>query len=395
VGAIHPVILSGGAGTRLFPLSRPELPKQFLALAGTRTLIQQTAARVMRYGAPTIIANRDHRALVAEQLAQMNASMVLEPLKRSTGPAAAVASLLLADPSALVFLLPSDHAITNETAFHDAVAAAMPAVEQGFIVTFGIKATSPETGYGYIQTGAALAGASRIVRFVEKPPFDVARAYVAGGDYCWNSGMFLFRADAMLEELQRHAPDVLAAARAALAKARRADGVTFLDEAAFAASPDISIDHAVMEKTDRAAVVPCEIGWSDIGTWTALWRFSQSRADLAAVVRPWGRYTSIAQGAGFQVKEIVVNPASRISLQRHGHRREYWTVVAGTARVTRDDEVFDLEMGGAAEIPLGAMHRLENPGAAPLHIVEVQFGDYLGEDDIERFADDYGRTPAS
>ena len=389
---IHPVILSGGAGRRLYPLSRPEMPKQFLALAGEKTLIQQTALRVARYEAPTIIGNRDHRDLIAGQVAQAGVkprAIVLEPVKRSTAPAAAIASLL--EPVGLVLLLPSDHAIADEAAFHKAVEIAAPIAQQGFIVTFGIAANSPETGYGYIQKGAALApGVSRVARFVEKPSLDIARGFVASGDYCWNSGMFLFRADIMLEELQRHAPDVLAAARAALEKSRREDGVVFLDETAFAASPDISLDHAVMERTDRAAVVPCEIGWSDIGSWQALWRTSQGRGET--VIRPWGSFTSIAKGEGFQVKEIVVNPGSRISLQRHKHRREYWTVVAGSARVTRDDEVFDLAMNESVEIPLGAKHRLENPGSEPLHIIEVQFGDYLGEDDIERFADDFGRV---
>jgi mannose-1-phosphate guanylyltransferase/mannose-6-phosphate isomerase len=398
---IHPVILSGGAGTRLYPLSRPGMPKQFLALTGERTLFQQTALRAARYGAPSVIANSDYRDLVARQLMQTGLSpciVALEPMKRSTAPAAAVASLLIAngDPSGLVLLLPCDHAMTDEAAFHQAVTRAAQAAQQGFIVTFGIVADRPETGYGYIRKGAALAPAVlRVARFVEKPSREVAADLVKSGDYCWNSGMFLFRADTMLDELQRHAPRVLAAARKAMENARREAGIILLDETAFAASPGVSIDHAVMEKTDRAAIVPCEIGWSDIGSWAALWRFSQTRADLAAVTRPWGRFTSIATGEGFQVKEIVVNPGNRISLQRHSHRREHWTVVAGSARVTRDEEVFALVVNESAEIPLGAKHRLENPGQEPLHVIEVQFGDYLGEDDIERFADDYGRIPPS
>lgn len=398
--SIHPVILSGGAGTRLYPLSRPEMPKQFLALAGDRTLIQQTAQRAARYGAPSIIGNHGHRDLIARQLTQAGIdprAVILEPMKRNTAPAAAVASLLVAqaDPAGLVFLLPSDHAIMDEAAFHKTVEIAAPAASQGFIVTFGIAPDRPETGYGYIQKGSQVVpGVLSVARFAEKPSLDKAKSYLASGLYCWNSGMFLFRADAMLEELQRHAPRVLAAARAAIATSKHDGAFVLLDDAAFSASPDISIDHAVMEKTGRAAVVPCDIGWSDIGSWSALWRFSQTRADLAAaaVTRPWGRFTSIATGEGFQVKEIVVNPQSRISLQRHSHRREHWTVVTGTARVTRDEEVFDLALNESAEIPLGAKHRLENPGREPLHIIEVQFGDYLGEDDIERFADDYGRV---
>jgi mannose-6-phosphate isomerase-like protein (cupin superfamily) len=249
--------------------------------------------------------------------------------------------------------------IGDEAAFHRAIAQAVPLAEDGSIVTFGIPATSPETGYGYIARGDA----HRVARFVEKPALEQAKALVASGAL-WNSGMFLFRGDVMLEELDRHGREG-------------------------------SLDRAVMEKTDRAAIVPTDMGWCDIGSWPSLWRHTQTRSDLSPVERPWGRYTGFAQGEGFQLKEIVVDPGRRISLQRHRHRREHWIVMAGRARVTRDDAVFDVEVNGTADIPLGAVHRLENPGSEPLHIIEVQFGDYLGEDDIERFADDFGRVPSS
>ncbi|HEX3672745.1 MAG TPA: sugar phosphate nucleotidyltransferase [Rhizomicrobium sp.] len=341
-------ILCGGDGTRLAPLPA----KQFLALTGPQTLIQQTMRRAARYEPVTVITNAAQAGLVAAQLPGTN--VILETVRRGTATAAALAAE--AEPG-LILLLPADHVIANEAAFHRAVAAAAPLAEAGRIVTFGIPAAWPETGYGYI----AHAGTD-VTRFVEKPPREQAQVLIAQGAL-WNSGMFLFRGDVMREELARFGREG-------------------------------SLDHAVMEKTDRAAVVPCEIGWSDIGSWQSLWRFTQSRTDLAGatVVRPWGRYTSFAHGEGFQLKELVVDPGKRISLQRHKHRREYWTVVAGRALVTRDKDVFALGIGEHAGIPLGALHRLENPGAEPLHIIEVQFGDYLGEDDIERFSDDFGRA---
>lgn len=343
---IHPVILCGGDGTRLAPLPA----KQFLALTGPQTLIQQTARRMSRYGPATVIANQAHGELVAAQLPGTN--VILESIRRGTAGAAALACEAQAG---LVLLVPSDHVITDEAAFHVAVAEAAALAEQGFIVTFGITATAPETGFGYI-----VHDGTKMTRFVEKPDRAAAEALIAGGAL-WNSGMFLFRGDVMAEQLARYGREG-------------------------------SLDRVVMEKTDRAAVVPCDIGWRDIGSWPSLWRYTQTRGDLSPVVRPWGRYVSFAQGDGFQLKEIVVNPGSRISLQRHHHRREHWIVMTGRARVTRDDAVFDLDVGGTADVPLGAIHRLENPATEPLHIIEVQFGDYLGEDDIERFSDDYGRV---
>jgi mannose-1-phosphate guanylyltransferase len=342
-------ILCGGDGTRLAPLPA----KQFLALTGAQTLIQQTVRRAARYEPVTVIANQAHRDLLAAQLPGTN--VILEPVRRGTAAAAALACEAQAG---LVLLLPSDHVIADEAAFHRAVADAAALAQKGFIVTFGITASAPETGFGYI-----VRDGDRVARFVEKPPLAEAEALITDGAL-WNSGMFLFQGRVMREELLRYGHEG-------------------------------SLDRVVMEKTDRAAVVPCDIGWRDIGSWQSLWRFTQSRTDLAPVTRPWGCYASIAQSEGFQLKEIVVNPHSRISLQRHKHRREHWIVMAGLARVTCDDEVFDVAVGGTADIPLGAMHRLENLGDTPLHIMEVQFGDYLGEDDIERFSDDYGRVPPS
>ena len=339
-------VLAGGDGTRLAPLRA----KQFLALTGPDTLIQQTVRRVSHYAPVTVIAHQDHRDLLAEQLPRTN--VIPESFRLGT---AGAATLACEAQDGLVLLLPSDHVIADEAAFHRAVAEAAALAEKGLIVTFGIAATAPETGYGYI-----VRDNERVTRFVEKPPPAAAEALIANGAL-WNSGMFLFQGRVMREELARFGREG-------------------------------SLDRVVMEKTDRAAVVPCDIGWRDIGPWPSLWRFTQTRTDLSPVMRPWGRYVNFAHGAGFQIKEIVVNPGSRISLQRHRHRREHWIVMTGRARVTRDDAVFDLDVGGTADIPLGAIHRLENPGAEPLHIIEVQFGDYLGEDDIERFSDDYGRV---
>jgi mannose-1-phosphate guanylyltransferase/mannose-6-phosphate isomerase len=389
--------LSGGAGTRLMPLSRAEKPKQFLTLAGDKTLIQQTALRARQCDLPIIIGNRDHHALIAGQMQAIGVvprAVVLEPVGRNTAASAALAALLSPESQNLILLLPSDHAITNEVAFLQAVDAASDAARMGFIVTFGLAPHTPETAYGYIQKGEELTQrALRVKRFAEKPARDEANDYLASGNYLWNSGMFLFRADTMLEELKRHAPEVLSAVRAAVENATREDFYVSPDKETFLRAPAISLDRAVMEKTDRAAVVPANIGWSDIGSWESLIRFAKTRGDLAKpVMRPWGSYFSAAMGEGFQVKEIVVNPKSRLSLQRHKHREEYWHTVEGTARITRDDETFDAAPGTWTHIPLGAKHRLENTGDTPLTIVEVQFGDYLGEDDIERFSDDYGRA---
>lgn len=468
---LFPVILSGGSGTRLWPLSREALPKQLLALHGSRTLIQDTALRcgLPQAAAPTLICNEQHRFLVAEQMLAigcMPRAILLEPFARNTAPAATIAALSVAQetPDGVVLLLPSDHVVTDADAFADSVSTAVAAAAEGRIVTFGIAPTSPETGYGYIRAGAVLEGlngALCVDSFVEKPDLAAAQHYLTEGGYFWNSGMFAFRADTFLDEVARRAPDVLSAARAAFVGAKTDLDYVRLDAAAFEASPSISLDHAVMERTGRAAVVPSDFGWSDVGAWSALWQIAEQdaagnvlqgdviahdvtnsfvRADgrlvaligvegLAVVTsddavlvvskdraqdvktivdqlracgrseyarhttvfRPWGHYTAIDEGERFQVKEIVVKPGGRLSLQTHHHRAEHWVVVRGTARVTRGDEVFSVHENESTYIPMGTAHRLENPGKIPLHLIEVQSGSYLGEDDILRLDDVYGR----
>ncbi|WP_027079286.1 mannose-1-phosphate guanylyltransferase/mannose-6-phosphate isomerase [Luteimonas mephitis] len=471
---LQPVLLSGGSGTRLWPLSREAYPKQFLALAGELTMLQDTWQRVAPLAAgaaPIVVANEEHRFLAAEQLRQVgieHAAILLEPVGRNTAPAIAAAALLAVaggeDP--LLLVLPSDHVVRDVPAFQAAVRAAMPAAAQGALVTFGIVPESAETGFGYIQADAGRVdsgdqGVRRVLRFVEKPDAATARQYLDAGGYYWNSGMFLFRASRYLAELERFRPDILAAVRAAFETAQRDGDFIRLDKDAFAASPSDSIDYAVMEKTDRAMVLPVDIGWNDVGSWSALWDVSEQDADgnarhgdviavdshdsyayarrLVALVgvdnlvvvetddavlvahkdkvqqvkdvvarlkaghrshailhrevhRPWGSYDSVDQDDGFQVKRIKVKPGARLSLQSHRHRAEHWIVVRGTARVTRDNDVFELHANQSTYIPLGAKHRLENPGKEMLELIEVQSGDYLGEDDIVRYEDVYGRS---
>lgn len=469
--SFFPVILSGGLGTRLWPLSREAYPKQFLALTGERTMIQETVLRAALPSAehPILVCNQEHRFFVAEQMKKIACTphaIILEPIGRNTAPASAVAALSVAvvDPAGIVLLLPSDHVIVDQNAFARSVAIAVEAAVSGRIVTFGMKPTAPETGYGYICAGAALdgvAGAFSVEQFVEKPELKTAENYLKDGRYSWNSGMFLFRADCFLRELERLAPEILSGARSALEKAVTDLDFVRLDSDSFAAMPNLSIDYAVMEKTDKAAVVPCEIGWSDVGSWSAIWDIGEHDAsgnvlqgdvmtfdvansfvhsdgrltalvgvkDLAVIVtddavmisdrnrtqdikkiverlkadhrseyaihntvyRPWGNYTSIDTGERFQVKEIIVNPGGRLSLQMHHHRAEHWVVVVGTARVTRGDDIFDLHENESTFIPIGVRHRLENLGKIPLHMIEVQVGSYLGEDDIVRMEDNYGR----
>jgi mannose-1-phosphate guanylyltransferase/mannose-6-phosphate isomerase len=466
-----PVILSGGSGTRLWPLSRESHPKQFLPLLGDRSLLQTTWLRLRGLAgmsAPIVVANEEHRFLVAEQLRQVDATpsaLILEPVGRNTAPAIAVAALRAMDGGAdpVLLVLPSDHAIADEAAFRAAVLSVLPAAQAGELVTFGIVPTAPETGYGYINAAPG-EGVRKVLRFVEKPDAATAADYVASGAYFWNSGMFAFLASRYLEELGRTRPAILAAARAALAKATRDADFTRLDKDAFSASPSDAIDYAVMESTTRAAVLPIEVGWNDVGSWSALWSVVEQdgggnahRGDVIArdcrntlaigdkrlvaliglddvvvvdtddallvahkdrvqevkdivstlkaqsrpqavwhrkVYRPWGSYDGIDSGERFQVKRIIVKPGASLSLQMHHHRAEHWIVVSGTARVTNGDKVFLLAENQSTYIPLGTRHRLENPGKQPLELIEVQSGSYLGEDDIVRLEDVYGRTPA-
>jgi mannose-1-phosphate guanylyltransferase / mannose-6-phosphate isomerase len=470
---IHPVILSGGSGTRLWPMSRAAYPKQLMPLISEQTLLQDTAGRVSDAGSfadPLIVCNDEHRFMVAEQLREVAikpVAIVLEPVARNTAPAAAVAALILlrSDPEALMLMLPSDHHIADGAAFRTAVEQAAVAAAQGALVTFGVAPDRPETGYGYIRLGAPLnaaPGCFRVERFVEKPNLETARDYVDSGAYAWNSGMFLFKASRLVEEMETHAPAILAAARAAVSGAREDLDFLRLDKEAFAAAPSLSIDYAVMEKTERAAVFPIDIGWTDVGSWAALWEIApkddrgnalsgdviatdltdcyvrgdgrlvaaiglkdvilidtadavlavaRDRAqDLRLIVdqikeakrsehmhhrrvyRPWGSYEGVDLGDRHQVKRIIVKPGARLSLQKHAHRAEHWIVVQGSARVTRDRDVFDLHENQSTYIPLGAVHRLENIADEPLHLIEVQSGRYLGEDDIVRLEDTYGRT---
>ena len=469
---LQPVILSGGSGTRLWPLSRALFPKQLLALTGAQTLLQQTARRAQglaRATPPLVVCNHEHRFLIAEQLREAGvepADIVLEPVGRNTAPAVAVAALRATReaPDAVLLVLPADHLIRDLPAFAAAVGVAARAAEAGRLVTFGIRPLTAETGYGYIEQGAALKGiegAFEVARFVEKPAPALAETLVASGKHYWNSGIFAFRADVFVAELERYAPELLAAARAALDGAHRDLEFTRLGAEAFARAPSISIDYAVMEKTDRAVVIPVEMGWSDIGSWSALWAqsdktpegnvlvgdvyardvagsFIRSDGRLLAAIgvrdlvivetpdatliaakdraqevkgavehlqrnarsehishlrvhRPWGWYQGIDAGPGFQVKRLMLKPGAKLSLQLHRRRAEHWVVVSGRARVTRERDVFELFPNQSTYIPPETRHRLQNPGSEPLYVVEVQSGEYLGEDDIERFDDDYGR----
>jgi mannose-1-phosphate guanylyltransferase/mannose-6-phosphate isomerase len=467
---LTPVILSGGSGTRLWPLSRELYPKQFLPLIGTQTMLQDTVARLagLAAAAPIVVCNEQHRFMVAEQLRQIDlpaAAILLEPVGRNTAPAAAVAALAArrakADEDPLLLVLPADHLIADVGAFQAAVRAGEKLAAAGELVTFGVLPTAPETGYGYIRRGVAEGSAYRIREFVEKPDLERAREYLASREYLWNSGMFLFRAGRFLEELGRHAPEILRHCEAAFAAASRDLDFLRLPKEQFARCPADSIDYAVMEKAVDAVVVPLAAGWSDVGSWSALYEnlpadsagnvthgdvltaetsgcylYSTERlvatvglkdtvvietkdavlvaprdrvqdvkllvAQLKAagrsetslhreVFRPWGSYDSVDNGDRFQVKRLTVKPGAALSLQMHHHRAEHWIVVSGTARVTCGERVFLLSENESTYIPIGTRHRIENPGKVALHIVEVQSGSYLGEDDIVRFDDQYGR----
>jgi mannose-1-phosphate guanylyltransferase/mannose-6-phosphate isomerase len=474
-GLIVPVILSGGSGSRLWPLSRKAMPKQLLALVGDNTMIQETVARTHGndFAAPIVIAGQEHRFMIAEQLRAAgiaDARIILEPAGRNTAPAAAVAALkvLEDDPDGLILLMPSDHVVGNVTAFHAAVQVAAAAARTSALVTFGIHPAAPETGYGYIKGAAPLEGvpgAFAVERFVEKPDRATAQSYLESGGYYWNSGIFLFSARTFIKYMDQLEPAMLAFCRDAITHAHRDMDFIRLGEVAFLACPSQSIDYAIMEHVPQAAVVPVDMGWSDVGSWQSLWDISarnqdgntilgdvvtegasnsyiRSEGPLVAAVgienlvivatkdavlvsqrdatqdvkkivaqlasqsrdhhmhhavvhRPWGSYESVDTGDRFQVKRIVVKPGAKLSLQMHHHRAEHWIVVSGAALVTCDDNRFLLQENESTFIPQGSRHRLENPGKVPLHLIEVQSGAYLGEDDIVRFEDTYGRAPPS
>jgi len=468
---IYPVILSGGAGTRLWPLSRAALPKQLLPLVSDKTMLQETVLRLGgRNGmmAPLIVCGNEHRFLVAEQMREIGVAplgILLEPVGRNTAPAVAAAAhyLKAIDPQAVMLVLPADHVIKDVDSFYAAIQRAATLVEGGALATFGIVPTAPETGYGYIQSGEPLQseGCFKVARFVEKPNRETAQGFIEAGNFFWNSGMFLFRADAYLKELAQFQPEMARLSEEAVSKGYRDLDFCRLDEAAFTACPSDSIDYAVMEHTRQAVVAPASIGWNDVGSWSALVDVLESDGDgnvtrgdvytdnasnclvraegriVAAigvqdlvivetsdavlvahkdhvqrvkqvvdhlkangrtehlhhtkVYRPWGSYEGIDMGDRFQVKRIIVNPGGKLSLQMHHHRAEHWVVVSGTARVTCGDKVTLLTENESTYIPIGMSHRLENPGKLPLHLIEVQSGSYLGEDDIVRFEDVYHR----
>ncbi|MEH6587626.1 MAG: mannose-1-phosphate guanylyltransferase/mannose-6-phosphate isomerase [Halioglobus sp.] len=464
-----PVLLSGGVGSRLWPVSREAHPKQFQPLAGELSMLQETLKRTtgLDESAPVVVCNEEHRFMVAEQLRQVDLqanALILEPTGRNTAPAVALAALhaLAEDPDALLLVLPADHVIQDVEAFVAAVGKAVPMAQQGRLMTFGVVPTSPETGYGYIKCGDKQGDdLYDLERFVEKPDADTAAAYLESGSYLWNSGMFLLGAAAYLDELAAHAPEILKCCREAMDAANRDMDFIRPEPAIFDSCPADSIDYAVMENTDLGGVVSLDCGWSDVGAWSALWDVSErdsdgnaSRGDVILdncsdsyfysdsrlvaatgvdglvvvetadavlvadrnkvqdvkrivnrlkaqkrpevslhrrVYRPWGSYESLVTSDRFQVKRIIVDPGERLSLQMHHHRAEHWIVVSGTAEVTCEDKVFMLGEDESTYIPLGNKHRLANPGRIPLELIEVQSGTYLGEDDIVRFDDQYGR----
>jgi mannose-1-phosphate guanylyltransferase/mannose-6-phosphate isomerase len=466
---ITPVILCGGSGTRLWPLSRAAMPKQLIALTGQHSLLQETWLRVRdltpAVTSPLVVCNEATRFLVGSQLGELGAdpTVILEPAGRNTAPAAALAAIVAArerGDDALLLILPADHAVTNPARFHGAVARAAPAATAGRLVTFGVVPDRPETGYGYI-CAAPGEGPRAVERFVEKPDLVTAREYVRSGRYLWNSGMFLFSAASYLRELGKHAPDILAACRQALAAGHGDRALLHLGRDAFLGCRADSIDYAVMEKTDQASVTELDAGWSDVGSWAALHEIAAADdsgnalvGDVVAVncrnsylrsegrlvgavgldgcvvvetrdavlvaplaraqevkalvdelkgrqrpeaaqgrevFRPWGSFDSLESRSGYQVKRLSVLPGAVLSLQMHHRRAEHWVVVTGIARITLDGRVFDLHRNEHTFIPLGVRHRIENPGPGILEIIEVQIGDYLGEDDIVRFEDKYGR----
>ena len=463
-----PIVISGGSGARLWPLSRANTPKQFLSLFGENTLFQETLDRLVGLAdlkPPIIVCNNDHRFIVAEQLHKLEIkkpTIILEPIGRDTAPAIAIAALqaVSEDSDPILLVLAADHVISDVIAFHEAINQAKQQAEAGLLVTFGIVPTSPNTGYGYIQADEKNT-ISKVKNFFEKPNLKTAESYIASGDYYWNSGMFIFKASTLIAELERFQSGVIDSCRAALKKSQQDLDFIRLDEGALKSCSAISIDYAVMEKTDKAVVVPLDAGWNDVGSWSSLWECAKkdidnnvlqgdvviddvvdsyihsehrlvtvlgldgvivvetadavmvTRKDQAQNIkkivnrltidqrtevdshrlcyRPWGYYDSVDKGERFQVKRITVNPGASLSLQMHHHRAEHWVVVEGSAEVTYEDKIILLSENESIYIPVGHKHRLHNPGRAPLKIIEVQSGSYLGEDDIVRFEDDYGR----
>lgn len=470
---IVPVILAGGQGTRLWPMSRAARPKQFIELMGNRSLYQRTLERLAgsdRYGAPIVVTNADYRFMAAEQAQEVGVTpgaILLEPVARNTAVAIAATAyfVLDTDPEAVLHILASDHAISADAEYYGAVGAAEAAARAGWLVTFGIVPTRPETGYGYIAVGETLpTGASQVGRFVEKPDLATAERFLTEGGYVWNSGMFMITAKTFIEECEALAPETAAAARQAVDLARSDLDFVRLDPGAFEAAPSISVDYAIFERTTKAAVLPVRFAWSDLGSWDAVWgahardndgnvvrgsallsrtsnsmvltdgahvvvdglddvaviasqdaifvgRLSQAqqvgglvkqlKADPATVAltethktayRPWGGYSSVLMAERFQVKRLFVKPGKKLSLQKHFHRSEHWVVVRGTAEVTIDGQISLLTENQSIYLPLGCTHRLANPGKIELELIEVQTGSYLGEDDIVRTEDDFGRA---
>lgn len=466
---LAPVVLCGGSGTRLWPLSRESFPKQFLRLNGERSLLQQTLLRCagLADAAPLLLTSETTRFIVAEQLDELgvsDATLMLEPVQRGTAPALAAAALQLMQVhgDALMLALPSDHIVRDTAAFAEAARHAAQAAREGLLMSFGVTPTAPESGYGYLQAGPELAGgARRIQAFIEKPDRKTAERLLQSHQCYWNGGMFVFRCSTLVEELRQHAPEVLAAAERGLQGAQRDGRFLRLDATGFGASPDISIDYALMERTSHAAMVTLDAGWSDIGSWSSVWESTphdehgnsvhgdamlddchgchvhagrrlvsaigledlvivdtddallvlpkeraqdirrivrrlqeEKRSECSThrqVMRPWGSYDAIGQGQRFQVKRITVKPGAKLSLQMHHHRAEHWIVVSGTAKVIDGEKEYLLTENQSTYIGVGVVHSLENPGKIPLELIEVQSGSYLGEDDIVRLNDIYGR----
>ena len=463
--SICSVIMAGGSGTRLWPLSRAAHPKQFLRLHGEDTMLQATVKRLsgLDIQASITVCNEEHRFFVAEQLRELDklGSIILEPVGRNTAPAIALAALTAKDDP-LLLVLAADHVIQDEAAFKAAVMRAIPLAESGKLVTFGIVPSEPNTGYGYIKRGNELGEGFTVDEFVEKPSSDVARDYLSSGDYYWNSGMFLFRASNYLEELKKFRPDILEQCKASVIEVKADLDFLRINKETFESCPAESVDYAVMEKTPHAVVVPMDAGWSDIGSWSSLWDISEKDSEgnsthgdvilhntqnsyvrtdnqLVAVIgvddlvvvstkdalmiahkdsvqdvkiatetlkararsewklsrevyRPWGKYDSTDIGERYQVKRITVKPGAKLSVQMHYHRAEHWVVVSGTARVQNGGKTFLLSENESTYVPIGTIHSLENPGKLELELIEIQTGTYLGEDDIVRFEDKYGRS---